>query len=114
MKSFGASVQQGKMKATPMDILVDYDIMPRDGSVPGGNFNAATWNEMFRTIATDPELRQSFDIVKMFKYISMNLGAKNTDDFTHDSLTVQPQLVPDQDIAGQVAAGNIVPATGVV
>jgi hypothetical protein len=101
-KHYGENVQ--RMKVTPFDVLIDYDVLVRDGSVPGGNFSD-TWMQMFQTIAQNPELQQTFDIGRIFKYIATNMGAKNVDDF----VKVKPQMMPDQQVQQQAQAGNIVP-----
>jgi len=93
-----------RMKVSPFDVLVDYDVLVRDGSVPGGNFNES-WTQMFQIIASNPELQQSFDIGRIFKYIATNMGAKNVDEFVR----VKPQMMPDQQVQEQAQAGNIVP-----
>ncbi len=90
------------IKASPFDILVDYDVKIRDGSVPGSNFSNV-WVKMFELLASQPELQQKFDIVKIFKHIARNSGAKNIDEF------VRIKQQPDQQVAQQVQEGNIVP-----
>jgi hypothetical protein len=101
-----------RAKVTPYDVLVDYDLTIRDGSVPGGNF-ADVWQQMFGVIASQPELLQKFDIVKIFKHIATNLGAKNVDDFERTTNFVQPQVQEDEDVLRQVEQGNLVPLNGV-
>jgi hypothetical protein len=93
-----------RMKVTPFDLLVDYDVVVKDGSVPGGNFSDV-WVQMFNVLASHPELQQTFDISRIFKYIATNMGAKNVDDF----IRVKPQIMPDEQVAQQAQAGNIVP-----
>jgi hypothetical protein len=96
--------QSGKMRVTPFDVLVDYDIMVRDGSVPGGNFSDV-WVQMFNILASHPELQQTFDLGRIFKYIATNMGAKNVDEFVR----VQTNVMPDEQVAQQAQAGNLVP-----
>ena len=61
--------------------------------------------QMFNTLASHPELQQTFDIGRIFKYIATNMGAKNADDFVR----VKPQMMPDEQVQQQAQAGNIVP-----
>lgn len=99
----------GRIRVTPNDILVDYDLLVRDGSIPGGNFNDA-WIQLFQTIGSNEMLMQEFDTVKIFKYIAQNLGAKNVEDFARKQpMMMQPQVMPDERVAAQVEAGNMVP-----
>jgi hypothetical protein len=100
----------GKDRApvTPYDLAINYDLLVRDGSIPGGNFSSA-WIEMFKVIGSDPELRQQFDITRIFTYIAQQLGAKNVEDFRKNIDQIQPQVMPDATVAAQAQAGNIVP-----
>jgi len=97
-----------RVPVTPFDLAVNYDLIVRDGSIPGGNFSEA-WLEMFKVIGTTPELLQQFDITRIFMYIAQQLGAKNVGDFKRSMGQVQPQTMSDQEVANQVQAGNMVP-----
>ena len=101
-QQFGPNAQ--RMKVSPFDVLVDYDVVVKDGSVPGGNFSDV-WVQMFNVLASHPELQQTFDIGRIFKYIATNMGAKNVDEF----LRAKPQMMPDEQVQQQTQAGNIVP-----
>lgn len=98
-----------KKEVTLYDLAVNYDIIPRDGSIPGGNFSQA-WLELFKTIGTTPELIQQFDVVRIFMYIAHQLGAKNVEDFRRVTAQTQTQTMPDEEAMRQVEAGNLVPA----
>jgi hypothetical protein len=93
-----------KQKVSPKDIMIGYDIIPRDGSIPGGNFND-TWIDLFKIIAPSPELDQQFDVPKIFMYIAKQLGAKNVEDFRR----IQTKVLPDQVVQQQAQAGNLIP-----
>jgi len=93
-----------RMKVTPFDVLVDYDVLVRDGSVPGGNFSDV-WVQMFSVLASHPELSQTFDLTRIFKYVATNMGAKNVDEFVR----VKPQIMPDEQVRDMAQAGNAVP-----
>ena len=90
------------IKASPFDILIDYDVKVRDGSVPGNN-TSGVWMRMFEILATQPELQETFDLVRIFKHIARNGGAKNVDEF------VRVKTQEDSQLAGQVRQGNVVP-----
>uniref|UniRef100_A0A6H1ZML8 Portal protein n=2 Tax=viral metagenome TaxID=1070528 RepID=A0A6H1ZML8_9ZZZZ len=106
MKQFGKD--KTRIRVSPMDIAINYDLIVRDGSIPGGNFSEA-WLEMFKVIGTTPALNQEFDIVRIFMYIAQQLGAKNVEDFRRNVNQVQPTVMPDQEVQNQVQAGNMVP-----
>lgn len=99
------SIQNGRVKVTPFDILVDYDLLIRDGSIPGGNF-ADSWIQLFQSVSSNPALMQRIDIFRLFKHIAVNLGAKNIDDF--EIPQVQGQVMPDEQVERQVQRGDLV------
>lgn len=95
-------------RVSPYDLAVNYDVIVRDGSIPGGNFSDA-WIEMFKVIGSQPELMQQFDVTRIFMYIAQQLGAKNVEDFRRDINQVQGQVMPDEQVMQQVQAGNMIP-----
>lgn len=109
MAVFGEGKKRAKV--TPYDLAIDYDILVRDGSIPGGNFSDV-WVDMFKVIGQDEELRMQFDVPKIFMYIAQQLGAKNVQDFRRKANQVQPQVMSDEQVANQAQAGNLVPIGG--
>jgi len=108
-KEFGAV---GKLTVSPMDLLVQYDVVVRDGSVPGGNFSEA-WLQLFNIIMGSEVMVQQFDVFRIFSHIARSLGAKNVEDFKRQQPLPTPTVMPDQQVAAQAQAGNIVPMPGV-
>jgi len=106
MKNFTGGKTRGRV--SPSDLAINYDLIIRDGSIPGGNFSQI-WIDLFKTIGTDQELRQTFDIVRIFTYIAQQLGAKNAEDFKRNVNNIQPATMPDEQVERQVQAGNLVP-----
>jgi hypothetical protein len=100
-----------RTKVTPYDLAIDYDLIVRDGSIPGGNFSEA-WIDLFKIIGPDEELRKAFDVPKLFMYIAKELGAKNVQDFKRNMGQIQPQTMPDEQVMQQVQAGNMIPVGG--
>lgn len=111
LKEYSGDIDRGRMQVSPFDLLINYDVIVRDGSVPGGNFSKH-WLQLFSIIAGSPELTQGFDVVRIFTHIARNLGAKNVNDFVRRGGSVQPQLMPDEEVAKQVQAGNLAPIRG--
>lgn len=93
---------QERIKVSPYDILVDYDIIVRDGSVPGGNFSNV-WVDMFKVLAEHPELQSKFDTVRIFKHIAVNSGAKDVEQF------VRTVPMEDEQVERNLEKGNIIP-----
>ena len=93
---------------TPYDLAIDYDVITRDGSIPGGNFSEV-WIELFKIISTTPELMQQFDTFRIFSYIANELGAKNLEDFRRSANRVQPTVMGNEEVVRGVDQGNLVP-----
>lgn len=93
---------RGRIKVTPYDLLINYDVKVRDGSIPGSNFSDV-WVRMFETMAKTPELQQQFDLPRIFMHIARNNGAMNAQDF------IRVKVLPDEQVQQQAQAGNIVP-----
>lgn len=108
MKNFTNGKTRGRV--SPSDLAINYDLIVKDGSIPGGNFSQ-NWMELFKTIGTNPELSKQFDVVRIFTYIAQQLGAKNVEDFRRNINRIQTTTMPDDQVADQVKAGNLV-ATG--
>ena len=91
---------QNRIKVSPFDLLIDYDLFVRDGSIPGSNFSSV-WIDMFKVIAEHPELQQSFDTIRIFKHIARNSGAKDVEQF------VKTKAMPDEQVMNEVGKGNL-------
>ena len=104
-KTFGG---QERVSVSPYDLAVSYDLVVRDGSIPGGNFSGA-WLEMFKVIGMTPELMQQFDVTRIFMYIAQQLGAKNVEDFRRNLDQVQGQVHPDEAVLREAEKGNLIP-----
>lgn len=101
------NIQDGRIRVSPLDLLVDYDLIVRDGSVPGGNFSDV-WTQLFQIIGTNEQLAAQFDVVNIFKYIATSLGAKNVDAFERAQPAAQVMTAPDEEVMNQVANGQLV------
>lgn len=97
--------------AGPHDIAVDYDVTLKDGSVPQAQAaNSQSLMQLYQIALTDPELRQAFDIVRMYARLANIMGDKNPLQFVRKGgAAPQPQFAPDEQVAGQVQAGNVIP-----
>ena len=106
MKNFTGGKTRGRV--SPSDLAINYDLIVRDGSIPGGNFSQS-WIELFKIIGTTPELMGQFDVTRIFTYIAQQLGAKNVEDFRRNINRIQTQTMPDDEVMREVQAGNLVP-----
>jgi hypothetical protein len=110
-REFAKELNRGRISVDPMQLSIQYDVMVRDGSVPGSNFSGA-WIQLFNILGSNPELAQKFDVVRIFTHIARNLGAKNVNDFVRRGGNMQPQLESNENVAAQVQQGNLIPFTG--
>lgn len=107
LSEFSNSISRGRMTVNPKDLNIRYDVVVRDGSIPGSNYSDI-WLRMFDILSKQPELAKHFDTVKIFKFIARNSGAKNVDEFVRRQ-PLQQQTAPDSTVQQQVQEGNLVP-----
>ena len=89
----------------PENITGFFDYIPVDGTMPVDKLALANlWKELMAGVGSSELLMQQYDIGKIFAYTAQLSGAKNINRF-------KVETQPDQQVAGQVAAGNLV-ATG--
>jgi len=102
----------GSMKVSPFDLLVDFDVVIKDGSIMDPS-SADTWLEMYRIMATSPDLYQVFDITRVFKHIARLTGEKNVDEFIKKGGKIKSEVVSEERLASEVSGGNVLPLPGV-
>jgi hypothetical protein len=109
-----------QVPVTPFDILVAYDVIVKDGSMPGGNF-ADIWVQMLPQMMQDPEIRQKMDVPRILKHIMRSLGAKDVNQFDKKQAAMPPQVPqvnaqvqPDEQVMQQLQAGNLMPMPGML
>jgi len=101
-------IGSNRKRVTPYDLAVNYDLVTRDGSIPGGNFSQA-WIELFKIIGDAPELMQQFDVTRIFMYIAQQLGAKNVEDFRRNMNNIQTTVEPDEQVLAKAQSGELIP-----
>ena len=104
-------VDQSRIKVSPMDISIDYDVITGDGSLPTGE-NADIMVQLFQSISSQPVLSSQFDLVRIFQRIAMMMGIKDVNEFRAQNKPM-PQVnatqVPDQNVLAEAQKGNLVP-----
>jgi hypothetical protein len=76
-----ANMPNSKM-LTPEMIVGSFNYQISDGSLPYDKMALVeVWKEILLGITKDPELRQMFDVSKIFEYTAVLGGAKNIDTF---------------------------------
>lgn len=99
--------KDNRVKVSPFDLLCNYDMMVRDGSIPGGNFSQA-WVKLYEVIGKHPILAERLDTFRIFTHIARNMGAKNV----HEFEKVQSSVAPNEQVMEQVQRGNLIPFEG--
>lgn len=100
----------GGVQVSPFDLMVNFDIIPKDGTTPtSGAANADILQMMFQSVSGDPELRQVFDVPRIFVSLARKLGEKNAFDFVRKGGQIASQVLPDEAVLAQAQAGNAVP-----
>jgi len=93
------------LNVEPEDLVVDYDIMVKDGTVPGGNFNEG-WLQIYQMMIENPEAIKEYDPNRVFEFIAMNMGAKNIADFKRKGAN-KMEMMPDEQVQQQAQKGNL-------
>ena len=100
-----------RIRVKPEDLIVGYDILPRDGSIPGTFLDK--WIEMFKIIGNNELLIQEYDTTKIFSYIATQMGVTNIDDFKRNMSRINPTVMGDEEVMREVERGNMIPASEV-
>lgn len=97
---------QGILQVSPEMVMGAYDFVPVDGTLPIDRYAQSNmWIQMMSQARAMPELAMQFDWAKMFTWVAQLAGLKNIQQF-------KIQLAPDQVLAAQAQAGNVVPMGG--
>jgi len=111
IQEYGANIDRGRIKVSPDELDINYNILVRDGSIPGGNYTQ-NWVQLFQILGSNPQLAQNFDVVRIFTHIARNMGAKDVTDFIKHGGNIQPTTMPNAQVQQQVQAGNLIPFPG--
>jgi len=102
---------QSFIQVDPQTISGFYDFVPVDGVLPIDRFAQANlWKELLGQLRTMPELAAGYDVPRIFAWVAQLAGLKNINQFK-----MKPQVMTpgqEQNIPGQVQAGNIIPLGG--
>lgn len=102
------NLMQGRefVNVSPELITGFYDFVPIDGTMPIDRFAQANlWKEILLGMSKMPELAQQYDMAGIFAWMAQVAGLKNIKQF-------RINVVPDQELANQETAGNVIPLGG--
>lgn len=89
------------LQVSPDMIAGFYDFVPVDGTLPVDRFAQANlWKEILTGLYAVPQIAMSYDLGGIFAWMAQLAGLKNITQF---------RVMPDQQLAQQVQAGNMVP-----
>jgi len=94
------------VKVSPKALDVRFDVVPQDGSIPGGEY-ADVWERLLNNAAMHPEVYQGLDFVRAWKHVARLLGARNVRDFMKKP--VQTSVMEEDKIEESVRKGDLVP-----
>ena len=97
-----------RIKTSPFDLIIDYDLIIKDGSIVHGG-ETDLWTNMFQVLVSQPALWGQLDIVKIFTHIARKLGAKDVYEFVKQ-MPVQATTASPEQIDKGVQSGRLVPA----
>lgn len=104
----GDEGEAGSTLLTPDMIVGSFNYQLSDGSLPYDKMAMLeTWKEIMFGIAQDPELRQSYSLSEIFKFVAVLGGAKNIESFKRKMQ--QPGFAPGQPPEGAIPAGPALP-----
>jgi len=102
---------KAKIKASPEDLLIDYDVDIETGKSSSGETDP--WLQLFQVVADHPELQQRLDVTRIFKHVAHEAGADNVEAFMRQE---QPQqksgIMGDEQVQEEARKGNLVPQGG--
>lgn len=102
--SFALEAGAQFLEVSPEDIQGFYDLVPVDGTLPVDRMAQANlWKEIMAGIRMmPPQVAMSYDWSRIFAWTAQLAGLRNINQF-------KVQVVPDQMLQGQAAAGNVIP-----
>jgi hypothetical protein len=99
-----------RVQVDPFQILCDYDIQTKSqmDSMEEAK-QLPFWQQIFPSIISNPLLFKTFNIAQIFRHIARLSGEKNVGDFIVQGGDINAQVVGDNAVREQAAAGNILP-----
>lgn len=93
------------LNVDPQAIAGFYDFVPVDGTLPIDRFALVqSWNGLLQTMGSNPALLAQYDMGKIFGWIAKLAGIRNL-----QQMKFNVQVRPDEQLAMQAQAGNVVP-----
>jgi hypothetical protein len=97
-----------RIKVTPLQMLIDYDIILKDVTNKNQG-NGREWIDLYQIMNQNPMLAQQFDMVRIFKHIATLMGASDVNEFVQQGGNINQTMMPDQNVLDEANKGNLVP-----
>ncbi len=93
----------------PDDILIDYDLIVKDGSTAtAGAVNADVWVSLLQSAMASPVVGVEMDIMRMYLHVAQMLGVKNIQDFKIKGGSISAEIKEDLEVEREVKRGNLI------
>ena len=101
--------EQDMLQVTQDRINIPFDVRINDGAPSGGEYSDV-WMQLYQAAISNPQAANEIDTLRLFMHVARMLGAKNIQDFKRKGAPmVNPSVQPDEQVAQQVQAGNMIP-----
>ncbi len=95
LKEHGVKTSQGNVRVSPKDMILDWDMVPHDGTIPGHE-SPDLWIELLRIVHESPIIAQKYDVGRIFEHTARQLGARNIQDFIKKGGQLRAEVVSDE------------------
>ena len=103
-KEYGRAVTIG-----PNDILIDYDLIVKDGSTAtAGAVNGQFWIQLIQLALATPAVGTQLDIMRMFLHGARLAGYKNVQEFVIKGGNMSAEIKEDMEVQREVERGNLI------
>ncbi len=105
---FGGIIVNDRLPIRPDDLLVNFDVIALDGSLPKAEF-APEMLQLLQIAQTNPVVSVNLDQWRFFKSIARRMGITEIDEFRMKQMpAMNAQVMPNEQVAAQAQAGNLV------
>lgn len=103
------------VQVSPSDLNIDFDLIIEDARTNSGQ-DVNLWFNLWQAVASNEQLMQRYDDVRIFQHLAKVGGAKDFSEFIRrpprgdqPQQAIQPLAMNDEEVARNAMAGNLVP-----
>ena len=106
----GSDGRRLPFEVTPEIFDGDFSIMVTDGTMPSDKTALLdVWRELLQGLVQLPGAEKRYDIFGVIEHFAALAGAGDLQNFRIDQPAPQREVLPDEEVESQAAAGNLVP-----